>query len=538
VRPGVSRPLIALADAATQPEFSHDCRTLAVGLSDNASENSLCLFDLATGQPTKRVALDMTPERLAFHPDGDKLAISSTREHQVQVRDLVSGRILYALSHPAGVQAVAWHPEGRLLATGCDDRRIYLWDGINGARRGVLEGHSWEVHDLAFNQGGDWLASFGWDMTLRLWEVATGKPLWHLEDVRVVGFRREEPLQAAAISGRQVRVWTCVPSTEFRVLRGPAQNIRQVDVSPDGRYLACATYGGEGYFWDLRRQHEVPGFTGAQTYDWDPEGGLWFITEKGQLLHRPRSGTNELGPSAAELALPEPLEPGMVHVPWWLSWDRRLLLILSPAPVNQLRLFRMDGNARRLWARTVPNVFYGSISPDGRLATGTQDGGRGISILEAHSGKLIKELEIGDALPRFSPDGRWLITTAGRLTAPEGECALWRTDTWEKVRARPLRRSSSSPSSLQVSRDGALLAVAYTMNEVRLLRPETLEEIVTLTAPELGLVSPMQFSPDGRKLLVGVANTVHVWDLPALRRGLSAIGLDWEVHSVRGGGEK
>src|SRR5262249_52157192 len=133
LRPGVSRPLIALADAVTQPEFSPDNRTLAVGLSDNASGNSLCLFDVATGRKTKRVALDLVPERLAFHPDGHKLAISSTGEHQVQVRDLESGQSLYALPHPAGVQAVAWHPEGRLLATGCDDRRIYLWDGVPGA---------------------------------------------------------------------------------------------------------------------------------------------------------------------------------------------------------------------------------------------------------------------------------------------------------------------------------------------------------------------------------------------------------------------
>src|SRR5262249_7009630 len=207
LQPGVSRPLILLADAATQPEFSPDGRSLAVGLPDN----SLCLFDLATGQQTTRVALDLIPERLAFHPDGEKLAISSTTPSgsgsaagQVQVRALQSGRTLYTLPHPAGVQAVAWHPQGRLLATGCDDRRIYLWDGVNGAQRGVFEGHSWEVHDLAFSQSGDWLASFGWDMTLRLWDVATGKPLWHLEDVRVIGFRPEEPLQAAAISGRQV----------------------------------------------------------------------------------------------------------------------------------------------------------------------------------------------------------------------------------------------------------------------------------------------------------------------------------------------
>jgi serine/threonine protein kinase/WD40 repeat protein len=531
LQPGVSRPLIRLADAVTQPEISPDGRTLAVGLPDN----SICLFDLGTGRETKRFALDLVPERLAFHPDGQKLAIASTKEPQVEVRDVSSGQLLYALSHPAGVQAVAWQPEGRLLATGCDDRRIYLWDGVNGGRRGVLEGHSWEVHDLAFSQGGDRLASFGWDMTLRLWEVATGKPLWHLEDVRVVGFRREEPLQAAAISGRQVRLWACVPSTEFNILRALTKNIRAVTVSPDGRYLALTSFGGNSCLWDVNGQREVEGFSDAQDIGWDPEGNPWLITNNGRLLRRSvripdLGGGDQLDPGPAEVLLPEPLEPGVVHGHCWFARDRQLLLIGSLAPIDRIQMFRMGGTARRLWARPVPNFRTVDVDPEGRwLAVGTQDGGRGISILELRSGNLVKDLEIGDALAAFSRDGRWLVTTTGRLTTPEGECCLWRTDTWEKVRSLPLRRSSSTPAALRVSPDGALLAVAYTMSEIRLLRLETLEEIVTLTAPELGLIGTMQFSPDGRRLFVSVANTVHVWDLHALRRGLSTIGLDWDV---------
>jgi serine/threonine protein kinase/WD40 repeat protein len=530
LKPGVSRPMITLADAATQPEFSPDGESLAVGLSDS----SLCLFNLAAGQQTRRETLDLVPERLAFHPDSQKIAVSSTKQHQVQVRDLKSGRILYTLAHPAGVQAVAWHPEGRLLASGCDDRRIYLWDGATGARRGVLEGHSWEVHDLAFSQNGDWLASFGWDMTLRLWDVATAKPLWHLENVRVVGFRREEPLQAAAISGRQVQLWGCVRSNEFHMLRGLTSNIIGTALSPDGRHLACSTSSGVGCLWDVHGRHEVEGSADAQNLAWDPEGNLWSVSNKGHLRRRPvrslrhgEGGRVEAG--ATERLLPEPVEPGAAHVLTWIDWDRQLLLIHSPAPIDRLQMFAMGGTARRLWKREVPNLMTTGLDAKGRwLAFGTQDGGHGISIFEARTGKLVKELEIGDAQPGLSPDGRWLVTSTGRLTTPEGECSLWRTDTWEKVRARPLRRSSSSPAALTVSPDGALLAVAYTMSEVQLLRLETLEAVVTLTAPELGLIATMEFSRDGRRLFVAVGNTVHVWDLRALRRGLRGIGLDWD----------
>ena len=61
------------------------------------------------------------------------------------------------------------------------------------------------------------------------------------------------------------------------------------------------------------------------------------------------------------------------------------------------------------------------------------------------------------------------------------------------------------------------------------MHPVTFEEIATLTTPEPGLISMgLSFSADGRYLAVGVSDTMQLWDLHALRRGLRAIGLDWD----------
>jgi serine/threonine protein kinase/WD40 repeat protein len=543
LKPGVSQPLRTLADAATQPEFSPDGRTLAVGLPDN----SLRLFDLTTGQETKRVPLGLLPERLAFHPDGQKLAVSSTQQPRVQVRDLASGQVVYTLPHPAGVQAVAWHPRGQLLATGCDDHFIYLWDGASGERRGVLEGHSWEVGDLAFNDSGEQLASFGWDMTLRLWDVATRKPLWHLENIRMFAFCREGPLRAAGLSGRQVRLWACVPSTEFHVFRGPTQSVGGgTFVSPDGRYLSASmrvenSMHPEVWFWDLRRKFAVARLADVHLCGWDAEGNPLFTTNKGQLVRRPvrergESGGDQLVLGPAESLLDRPLGPGL-HYGISCGRNCRLLEISSPPPNPLIQVFWMDGTARKLWERVIPNFMTSGSTADGRWwAAGTQDGGRGVSIFEARTGKPVKELVIGDAVPAFSPDGRWLVTTTGRLTSPEGECCLWRTDTWEAVRRQPLHCSSSSPAPVVVSPDGTMAAVAYSMSEVRLLHLETLEEIATLAAPEPGIIVGLQFAPDGRQLFATVGKTVHAWDLHALRRGLREIGLDWDTPVPTGGG--
>jgi serine/threonine protein kinase/WD40 repeat protein len=539
LKPGVFQPLLTLADAATEPEFSPDGRTLTVGLPDS----SLRLFDLTTGQETKRVPLDLLPARLALHPDGKKIAVSSTQRPRVQIRDLPSGQIVHTLPHPAGVQAVAWHPDGQLLATGCDDHFIYLWDATSGERRGILEGHSWEVHDLAFNDSGEQLASFGWDMTLRLWDVAAHKPLLHLENIRVVSFGRDGPLQAAGISGPQVRLWACVPSTEFHVFRAPTRSLwGYTDVSPDGRYLRASNRiensgHPETWVWDHHRKLMVAHFVDVNLCGWDAEGNLLFITNQGQVVRRPiqdqrEGGQLSLGP--AEILIDQPLGRGLQDG-GWCGRDHRLLRIHSLTPNPLLQMFWIDGTATKLWEREVPNLMTYSSTADGRWwAAGTQDGGRGISIFEARSGKLVKELVIGDARPAFSPEGRWLVTTTGRLSSPEGECCLWRTDTWERVRRQPLHSSSSSPGPVVVSPDSRVVAVASSVSDVRLLHLETLEEVATLTSPEPGLLVGLVFAPDGRQLFVTAGNTVHAWDLHALRQQLQGIGLDWEMPAPTG----
>jgi WD40 repeat protein len=212
----------------------------------------------------------------------------------------------------------------------------------------------------------------------------------------------------------------------------------------------------------------------------------------------------------------------------WCGPDARLLAVCDH-DTGRIQAFRVRPAISREWVSTVPHVMYLSSSADGRwLAAGTEDGGRGVSILDAGTGKVVRELPLGDAMAVFSPVGPWLVTTTGRLTTPEGECCLWRAGSWEKVLARPLSRTTSSPATITISHDGRILAIARTESDVQLLHLETLEEIATLSSPEPGYVAYMAFSSDGRWLAAGVANTVQLWDLQGLRKGLAPLGLDWE----------
>ena len=67
--------------------------------------------------------------------------------------------------------AIAFSPDGRILASGDDKGNVFLWDATSGVRIAELRGHDGSVYELAFSQDSTKLASVGRDETLMLWQL-------------------------------------------------------------------------------------------------------------------------------------------------------------------------------------------------------------------------------------------------------------------------------------------------------------------------------------------------------------------------------
>jgi WD40 repeat protein len=151
------------------------------------------------------------------------------------------------------VNGVAFSPDGRLLATACDDETARIWKVRSGEEHGRVT-HDGFVRGVAFSPDGGLLATASFDLTARVWKV----PGWqeaarftHQQTVTAVAFDPDGRLLATASLDLTARVWE-VASGQERARLPHKQTVTAVAFSPDGNMLATAS-DDYACVWELVR---------------------------------------------------------------------------------------------------------------------------------------------------------------------------------------------------------------------------------------------------------------------------------------------
>jgi WD40 repeat protein len=182
---------------------------------------------------------------VAFAPDGTLLATAGD-DGVVKLWDPACGREVRTLCDGHGDTAcLAFAPAGGLLALG-HGRQVELWDVAGGGLRCTLEGHEGAVCSLAYSTDGGTLASGAADWRVKLWDPATGREkatlIGHLERVAALAFSPDGGLLASGGWDGTVRLWHLATARELFALEGHRGRVHTVAFAPDGRTLAS---GGE-----------------------------------------------------------------------------------------------------------------------------------------------------------------------------------------------------------------------------------------------------------------------------------------------------
>ena len=227
------------------------------------SAGTIFIWNLAKSELATSLQAHKSPVLcIASSPDGKTWASASDEGIMFWNAD---GKPLGGMHGEKGaVSALAFSPDGQLLASNTSGMEIVLWDGKS---QKLLDtpfiGHAGRVNSLAFSPDGKKLAAGDADEKVILWDVDTrtrigSKPLCEFDDptyspVFSVAFSSKGLVAAAGRDPNIIIRNTEFPSTNSATqrLEKHRSEVKTLAFSPNGQMLASASQDGTLILWDV-----------------------------------------------------------------------------------------------------------------------------------------------------------------------------------------------------------------------------------------------------------------------------------------------
>ncbi len=366
--------------------------------------------------------------------------------------------------HTGWVSAVAVTPDGQHIISGSGDHTMRVWNLATGRPERTLEGRANAVSAVAVTPDGQRIISDGDDNSVRVWNLASGRAERTLDG-------HTGPVSAVAVTpdGRRiisggfdqtVRVWNLATGCPEQTLDGHTGYVHAVAVTPDGQRIISGSF--------------------------DQTVRVWNLAATGRAERTPDGHGR---PVSAVAVTPD---------------GRR---VVSGGDDNSVRVWDLaTGRAERTLDGHTGPVSAVAVTPDGRrVVSGGSD--NSVRVWDLATGRAERTLD-GHTRPvnavAVTPDGQHIVSGGSDNSVRVWDLATGRAE-------RTLDGHTSDIRAVAVTPDGQhIISGSGTMTQVYELATGHLER--TLDS-HTGYVHAVAVTPDGQRVISASGETLQVWDL-------------------------
>ena len=423
--------------------------------------------------------------------------------------------------HGGDVWAVAYSPDGKLLASAGDNKQIRLWDAETGKEIKTLEGHTGSVRGLAFvppakGKPCTQLVSGSYDRTVRVWNLTSGKEDRVVQQAAAVGAVAVSHDGKTIASGTvepagNVYVWNLADGKELQSWQAHVGRVYCLAFSLDGKQLVS---GGNN------RAYAPPKQDPYALAVWDPATGkkIHLFDEQDMRAHSVAFSGDGRWLASAGIGSKT---ISNIHV-WDAKTFKNVRLLKGPrgqdvtahalafSPDSKSLAAASYSDAIYLWGvgdgallQTIPKhgiIESMAFSADGKMLAraGTDNSNIGVWDIDKrqarhpradHHSEIITGLAV-------SCDGKRIATGSHDKTGR----------TWELSSGKFLREfrgpKLAGPLvwSVAFSPDDKVLAMSHQNQGITLWNPDDGTLLRQIDGPRFGRVVALAFSPDGKTL--------------------------------------
>jgi WD40 repeat protein len=217
-----------------------------VALFAIASDNSIQIREAKGWRLISRLELSAYVDAIAFSPDGKFLATATVgivnlnkldnERISAQIWETKSGKLISSLNRGSSVNALRFSPNGKLIITASADGTARIWETSSGKTVGKLLNHKNAILDVAFSPNSEHVATASLDKTAAIWRV------WEVGDRKPILLQNEPEQAITAVSFSSDSKWIATASTDKMVKVWDVKSGKAIAYMPHKDFVSAVTF--------------------------------------------------------------------------------------------------------------------------------------------------------------------------------------------------------------------------------------------------------------------------------------------------------